>query len=390
MKIAILTSGILPIPAVKGGAVENLIDMYLEYNNREKCHDITVFSVKDKAVKGHPALSSDVNHYEYIDMDSLWAKFHKWIYGKTHGKEYYHYSIEYFFHKAFRRMSENHYDTILIENRPGFALKLSRDLNSRVEIHLHNDFLNANTPSGKDIYKRVDRIICISEYIRGRVRSVYNADNKCMTVHNGIDLATFRQPKIKVHREDYGLKTEDFVLVFSGRVIPEKGIREVILAMNELKKQKDIKLLIVGGSFYGNEGRKSPFTKELIKLSWDVRSQIIFTGFRPYEEIPALLSLADVAVLPSVWDEPLGLTHIEAMAVGLPIITTNKGGIPETVTPDCAVMLDVDEFLPQRIADTVLDLKEHPEKRQVMKEMGRQRSELFDKERYARYMLVSL
>jgi glycosyltransferase involved in cell wall biosynthesis len=211
-----------------------------------------------------------------------------------------------------------------------------------------------------------------------------------MTVLNGIDLEAFRQPKVTVCREDYGLKTKDFVLVFSGRVIPEKGIREVILAMNDLKEHRDIKLLIVGDSFYGNEDRKSPFIKELIKLSWDVRNQIVFTGFRPYEEIPALFSIADVAVLPSIWDEPFGLTHIEAMAAGLPIITTNNGGVPETVTPDCAIMLDVNEQLPQRIAEAVLDLKEHPEKRKMMQEMGRERSELFDKERYARYMLVSM
>lgn len=390
MRIAILTSGILPVPAVKGGAVESLIDLYLDYNNREKCHDITIFSVMDKAVEGHPALSSDVNHYEYIDMDSPWAKLRKWVYAKMHKKGDYHYSIEYFFQEAYRRMSENHYDTILIENRPGFILKLPHDLGSKVVIHLHNDFLNADTPLGKEIYKRVDKIICVSEYIRDRVRSVYDADNKCMTVLNGIDLEAFRLPKIIIHREDYGLKTEDFVLVFSGRVIPEKGIREVILAMNELKENKEIKLMIVGGSFYGNEGRISPFIKELIKLSWDVRNQIVFTGFRPYEEIPALLSIADVAVLPSIWDEPFGLTHVEAMAAGLPIITTNNGGIPETVTPDCAVMLDIDEMLPQHIAEAVIDLKEHSEKRKTMQKMGRERSELFNKERYARYMLVSM
>lgn len=43
MKIAILTSGILPVPAVQGGAVENLIDFYLDYNERNNLHDITVF-----------------------------------------------------------------------------------------------------------------------------------------------------------------------------------------------------------------------------------------------------------------------------------------------------------------------------------------------------------
>ena len=62
MKIAILTSGILPIPAVLGGAVENLIDFYLEYNEIHKLHDITVYSVYHPEAIKHPALSSKYNH----------------------------------------------------------------------------------------------------------------------------------------------------------------------------------------------------------------------------------------------------------------------------------------------------------------------------------------
>ena len=82
MKIAVLTSGILPVPAVQGGAVENLIDFYLEYNHQHKLHDITVYSVADKAVRNHPALQSDVNHYVFIDMDSWLAKLRKKWYEK--------------------------------------------------------------------------------------------------------------------------------------------------------------------------------------------------------------------------------------------------------------------------------------------------------------------
>ena len=60
MKIAILTSGILPVPAVQGGAVENLIDFYMEYNNLHQLHDITVYSIWDKGVESNPILKSNV------------------------------------------------------------------------------------------------------------------------------------------------------------------------------------------------------------------------------------------------------------------------------------------------------------------------------------------
>ena len=80
MKIAVLTSGILPVPAVQGGAVENLVDFYLEYNDHHKQHDITVYSVWHPDVKKHPALKSEVNHYKYIKQNGWWAKLNKNLY----------------------------------------------------------------------------------------------------------------------------------------------------------------------------------------------------------------------------------------------------------------------------------------------------------------------
>lgn len=385
MRIAILTSGILPVPAVKGGAVENLIDFYLAYNNQYQLHDITVYSVGDKATRHHPALQSKVNHYEYVEVNGWWNKLRKKFYEKTHGKEYYHYSIEYFFEQAFKRIQKESYDLLLLENRPGYALKIPQDYKAKVVYHIHNDFLNAQTKSAHEIYDRANSIICISDYIKSRVLTINEADQKCVTVLNGINLEAFNHPSVSsFHRQDFGLSDDDFVIVFSGRIIEQKGIRQLLMAMRELKDYPFIKLLVIGGSFYGNEGADTPFIQELRELSASVRQQIMFTGFKPYKEIPSLLTLADIAVLPSVWEEPLGLTCIEAMAMGLPIVTTNQGGIPETVTPDCAVILDVDDTLPHYIATTILDLYKHPEKRKTMSEAAKIRSQLFGKERYAR------
>ena len=74
MKIAVLTSGILPVPAVQGGAVENLIDFYLDYNNHHQLHDITVYSVWHSEVETHSALQSAVNHYIYIKVNGWWER----------------------------------------------------------------------------------------------------------------------------------------------------------------------------------------------------------------------------------------------------------------------------------------------------------------------------
>ena len=84
MKIAILTSGILPVPAVQGGAVENLVDLYLDYNDRHKIHDITVYSIWHPNIEGHPALLSKTNHYLFIRVDGWWAKLKKKLYQKNY------------------------------------------------------------------------------------------------------------------------------------------------------------------------------------------------------------------------------------------------------------------------------------------------------------------
>ena len=127
MKIAILNSGILPVPAVLGGAVENLTDFYLEYNNRVKLHDITIYSVWDPKVMKHPAQSSCVNHYYYIDTTSFKARIERRIRKFFHSKkEYYNYFIEFYFEKAFFDLKEKRFDYIILENCPGHAYKLSQ------------------------------------------------------------------------------------------------------------------------------------------------------------------------------------------------------------------------------------------------------------------------
>ena len=125
MRIAILTSGILPVPAVQGGAVENLLDFCLAYNDRHHLHDITIYSIYHPEVAHHSALQSQVNHYHYINTSSFTARIAKRLFRYIHGdKVYYHHSVEYFLNRALAHVQKNNYDAILLENRPGYALKI--------------------------------------------------------------------------------------------------------------------------------------------------------------------------------------------------------------------------------------------------------------------------
>ena len=369
--------------------MEILTDLYLAYNNRHRLHDITVFSVYHPSVEKCPQHQSDVNHYCYIDVSSQWAKARKLIHGVLHRHTYYHNSIDYYFRQALKELRRQQFDIIIIENRPGFALQLRGKTHARLVYHLHNDFLNSHTRHGNEIYQAADRIVTVSDYIRQRVCTCNEQDQKTITVYNGIDLDAFARPAT-ITREQIGCKAEDFILVFSGRLIPEKGIRELIEAMKMLGEQSQIKLLVVGSSFYDNANGDDDFIAALKSSASQITNRIIFTGYVKHDQMPNYLKLADVAVVPSVWEEPFGLTVVEAMAAGLPLITTDRGGIPEVVTTDNAIVLPLSNDFTDKLAHAILQLYKN---RDLQKRMGAASlvlSKKFSKEHYARDFFEAL
>lgn len=390
MKIAILTSGILPLPAVQGGAVENLTDFYLEYNNQHRLHDITIYSVWHPDVERHPALQSTVNHYVYIKVTGLWAKLKKKWYQHTHHEEYYHYTIEFYLQEAIKDISRRSYDIILIENRPAYALKLKEVSNAKLVYHLHNEKLDSKSEKALDIYNAATCIITVSDYIKSRVLTINHYDEKTTTVYNGIDLHAFSSCNHSINRNSIGLQEDDFVMVFSGRVTAEKGIMQLIEAMTLLQDLPRIKLLVIGSSFYGNDDNENSFAKALREKAAHLSDRIIFTGFIPYAQMPNYLQIADIAVIPSVWDDPFPTTVLEAQATGLPIISTRRGGIPEQITEESAILLDTDEYFVDNLATAIRDLYQHPEKRKALGQAGLLHSQYFNKERFAKDFFNSL
>lgn len=388
MKIAILTCGILPVPAVHGGAVENLIDYYLEYNDEKKLHDITIYSPWDEKLKKHPALSSDVNHYIYIDVTSLKARITRRLYGFIHHNEYYNHYIEFYFERIFAHLKNQNYDSILLENCPGYAYKLSQRGNYNLVLHLHNELLHSQSRYHDEIFNSLSMIITVSDYIKERVLSI-QPSNKVQTIYNGIDLNLFSpQKKLSISRNDLGFSKNDFVIVYSGRINREKGISELIDALLLLRDIPHIRLMVLGSSFFDNVKDEDAFIHSLKHKANKIENKIVFTGFIPYNQVPDYLQLADIAVLPSMWEEPFGLTIVEALAVGLPLITTRSGGIPE-ICDGIASIVDRNN-INTNLTNAILNLYQHPEKRALMAKISLEHSKQFDKTLFANSFLKAL
>ena len=130
-------------------------------------------------------------------------------------------------------------------------------------------------------------------------------------------------------------------------------------------KYKDYKLLIVGSAL--NEIKtKTKYQLEVENLINEISDKVIYTGFIKYEEIPKLYNIADIAVLPSIWNDPAPLTIIESLSCGLPIITTESGGIPEYAVNGSAIILKRDEKLIENLSKEIDELLNNEKKRELM------------------------
>ena len=121
----------------------------------------------------------------------------------------------------------------------------------------------------------------------------------------------------------------------------------------------------------------------------EIAYKIIFTGYIKYENIPSILKIADIGIIPSIWEEALSLTSLEGMASELPLIVTRSGGIPEAVDEKCAIILEKDNLdeLPNLLAKAIINLYENPERRKEMSKYAGKRSKLFNRKLYIKEII---
>lgn len=381
MKIAIITAGRLPVPATKGGAVETKLDYILAYNAMHHLHDITMYSISPDKYD-LKSIGTPENHYYHIDNKSFLFRLGQKVYKYFNKKSYYDSHIEFFLYLCLRHLKSQKYDVIITTNRPGYTEKIVRMTQAPIILQLNNDYLNPHIKGATNIKNLCSGIITCSHYIN-RLASSVSCDNDIpvITVHNGIDISRFVKAT-PIRRNVLGINDDDFLVVFSGRIIPEKGVLELIQAIKLIHDIKGLKLLIIGASFFGADESVSPYMKQLISESEPIRDQVVFTGYVNYADMPTYLKAANVAVVPSIWDEPFGLTVLEAMASGRPLITTQGGGIPE-ICEGSAILVERENIV-QNLADSIRFLYHNPEYAEEIGKKAVERSWFFDKEIFSK------
>mgnify|MGYP004678999219 FL=1 len=369
MKLLIISSGFYPVTNNMGGAIENLIETYLIENDKTFKDEITLYSVK--TAKSMQEKNFENTNIRVINKTTIIYKV-KQILNLISSKFGRNYKGNTYIKEVIRDLKKkneiNAYDCIIVENIGKFIPIIKRVTDSKVVLHLHNDYLNVDTENGENIVEACDNIWCVSEFICERVRKIIkngSEKNKVKLLYNGIDLSEMKKQLSKEEKENikrqYNINNDEKVIIYTGRLMPEKGVKELIQAYIELSKEKnDIVLLIAGGARQINKN-KNNFINKIHKLSKKTKNRVIFTGCIPYKQLYKIYSIADIQVVPSIWEEAFGLTVVEGMNYEIPIIVTNSGGIPEIVHKDYELMVNRDLNIIQNLKDKMKYVLDNPE-----------------------------
>lgn len=368
MKIGIFiadSNGGYPVPASKGGAVSTLVESLVQKNNMDGLVDMSVVSFYEPSAYEMAKKYSNITFiwvkpWKVIKLlDRMTFAFVKHFTDKKALSYKSIWSLMFYVLKSSQFLKRNSFDKVILENNIPLAwcIKLSQ-YGGDFFYHFHNiPRINAKA---NDVFNQCKGFLCVSDFVGKSICSPFNPigpidTRKIKILYNCIDTNMFRFSQVKRNkvRNNYGINDNSFVVIFAGRLSEEKGID---ILLDALKRIEDDYTLLIVGSYLNDTNYIDDYQRMIQKKADDLKQKVIWTGFIKQSDIPDYYCAADVAVLPSMWDEPAGLTMIEALACGTPVITTSSGGIPEYMG-DRAIVLSRDEKIIENVKSAILKVK---------------------------------
>ncbi len=231
----------------------------------------------------------------------------------------------------------------------------------------------------RQIVRDVDYVITPCPNEESELREYYGAQLYQLRM---IPLAVDTQMFSPVHhgkaRQSLGLGQDDFVMAYIGRLLPRKDIRNIIRALPALQQRCSqdgrypaLRLLVVGGESEAPDPLITPELAELQRLAAEqnVADAIHFIGNRPQSTLRDYYGACDVFIT-TPWYEPFGLTPLESMACGRPVIGSTVGGILYSVVENKTGFL-VPPQRPDLLAERLYYLLKHPRRREQMGQAAR-------------------
>jgi glycosyltransferase involved in cell wall biosynthesis len=289
---------------------------------------------------------------------------------------------------------------IEVHNRTETALALARWLpDTRIALFLHNDpqsMRQARTPAERTtLLRRMARVVTVSDYLSDRLlEGVTGSVPPPVVLPNCIDLAALSatpspapvpapmalgryqgpRPGLPQEQDDPPPEPRAPEILFVGRVVPEKAPDAFVAACAAaLPSLPGWRATIIGADRFRADSPETAFVRSV--RAGAEAAGVRMLGYRDHPDVLAALKRAAIAVVPSRWQEPFGLTALEAMATGAALIASPRGGLPE-VAGDAALYADPDD--PPAIAAAILALATDQPRREALAAAGRARARRFD------------
>ncbi|ANB59674.1 glycosyltransferase family 4 protein [Anoxybacteroides amylolyticum] len=353
MNIAYICTEKLPSPAVKGGAIQLMIDGISPFI--VKTHHLTIFSITDPS----------------LPMNEM-----------TNGIEYIRFPKETYEQDVANTLRNRTFDVIHVFNRPARVSQYKEAAQeSAIVLSLHNDMfspLKIAKEKAEQALKDTSILTSVSNYIKQTVRKRYDVpEEKIRVIYSGVDGSQFipvwteegKQTRNEI-RQMLGLKDEK-VILFIGRLSKTKGPHVLLRAMRKVLSRHPNAVLVIAGGRWFSENSWDDYVRELHRLAIPFGNHIRFTNYVPAWQVPHLLLSADVFVCSSQWHEPLARVHYEAMAAGIPIITTNRGGNAEIVQHKKTGFVIDDYANPSAFAEAIHYMLVHESEAEAMARRSR-------------------
>jgi starch synthase len=336
LRVVLVSSGLVPVPPVRGGAVEEYVYQLSRHLRRFGVDAVVI----DANYDDNKLVYEELNGAQIVRIPTAkpFIGFKERIL-----KEF------LFGRAASRYISKGGFDIIHANTAwAGFALALHKSigkLKCRGFVYTcHNPLWPENrVHSGEKIVRLVegytmklaDIVIALNKTMYRTLTEKAKIDpRKMITVPNGVDIEFFR-PGLKDEwiLNRYGLEKRSYIL-FVGRISPEKGVHILLRAFKQIVNDipKDFKLVIVGAlASTFNSTQISNYAKAMMNYAKEkLGERVVFTGAIDRNGLRILYSNAYCFVLPSL-AEAFGMVLLEAMASGTPPIGSTAGGIPDII-----------------------------------------------------------
>jgi len=265
-------------------------------------------------------------------------------------------------------------DLIEVHNKPDIALALARLFPRRpVSLFLHNDpraMRGGRAPRARArLLHRLAAVVTVSDFLRRALLDGLEAPRARapLVIHNALDLAALPAPLPPDQREK--------LILFAGRVVPDKAPDAFVAACaRALPQLPGWRAEIIGADGFWADAPDSAFIRALRPAA--ARAGVAMLGFRPHAEVLQAMARAAIVVVPSRWQEPFGLTALEAMGCGAALACSGRGGLAEVADGAC---LPIDPDDAESFAEGLVRLACDPGLRAGLSAAGQRRA----RERFA-------